>query len=82
MVFEAHCMSFPFTELSLFNYAKVKTVFPFYGTFKINAVLLNFMIIKIYRKKTMASTKILSRIPGFSIDYDNKKCFLSIKLVY
>ncbi len=27
MVFEAHCISFPCTELSLFNYAKVKTVF-------------------------------------------------------
>ncbi len=27
MVFEAHCMSFPCTELLLFNYAKVKTVF-------------------------------------------------------
>ncbi len=27
MVFEAHCMSFPFTELLLFNYAKVNTVF-------------------------------------------------------
>ncbi len=27
MVFEAHCMSFSCTELLLFNYAKVKTVF-------------------------------------------------------
>ncbi len=27
MVFEAHCMSFPCTELLLFNYAKVKIVF-------------------------------------------------------
>ncbi len=27
MVFEAHCMSFPCTELLLFNYAKVKSVF-------------------------------------------------------
>ncbi len=27
MVFEAHCMSFPCTELLLFNYAKLKTVF-------------------------------------------------------
>ncbi len=27
MVFEAHCMSFPGTELLLFNYAKVNTVF-------------------------------------------------------
>ncbi len=27
MVFEAHCMSFLCTELLLFNYAKVKTVF-------------------------------------------------------
>ncbi len=27
MVFEAHCISFPCTELLLFNYAKVKTVF-------------------------------------------------------
>ncbi len=27
MVFEAHCMSFPCTELLLFYYAKVKTVF-------------------------------------------------------
>ncbi len=35
MVFEAHCMSFPCTELLLFNYAKVNTVSPFYGTFKI-----------------------------------------------
>ncbi len=26
MVFEAHGMSFPCTELLLFNYAKVKTV--------------------------------------------------------
>ncbi len=26
-MFEAHCMSFPCTELLLFNYAKVKTVF-------------------------------------------------------
>ncbi len=26
MVSEAHCMSFPSTELLLFNYAKVKTV--------------------------------------------------------
>ncbi len=26
MVFEAHCMSFPCTELLFFNYAKVKTV--------------------------------------------------------
>ncbi len=26
MVFEAHGMSFPFTELLLFNYAKVNTV--------------------------------------------------------
>ncbi len=34
MMFGAHCMSFPCTELLLFNYAKVKTVFPFYGTFK------------------------------------------------
>ncbi len=34
MVFEAHGMSFPCTELLLFNFAKVKTVFPFYGTFK------------------------------------------------
>ncbi len=30
MVFEAHCMSSPCTELLLFNYAEV---FPFYGTF-------------------------------------------------
>ncbi len=34
MVFEAHGMSFPCTKLLLFNYAKVKTVFLFYGTFK------------------------------------------------
>ncbi len=27
MVSEAHCMSCPYTELLLFNYAKVKTVF-------------------------------------------------------
>ncbi len=27
MVFEAHGMPFPHTELLLFNYAKVKTVF-------------------------------------------------------
>ncbi len=27
MVFEAHCISFPCTELLLFNYANVKTVF-------------------------------------------------------
>ncbi len=27
MVSEAHCMSFPCTELLLFNYAKVKAVF-------------------------------------------------------
>ncbi len=27
MVSEAHCISFPCTELLLFNYAKVKTVF-------------------------------------------------------
>ncbi len=27
MVFEAHCTSFPCTELLIFNYAKVKTVF-------------------------------------------------------
>ncbi len=27
MVFEAHCMTFPCTELLLFNYAKVNTVF-------------------------------------------------------
>ncbi len=27
MVSEAHCMSFPCTELLLFNYAKVKKVF-------------------------------------------------------
>ncbi len=27
MVFEAHGMPFPFTELSLFNYAMVNTVF-------------------------------------------------------
>ncbi len=27
MVCEAHCMSSPCTELLLFNYAKVKTVF-------------------------------------------------------
>ncbi len=27
MVFEAHCISFPCTELLLFNYAKVNTVF-------------------------------------------------------
>ncbi len=33
MVFEAHCISFPCTELLLFNYAKVDS-FPFYGTFK------------------------------------------------
>ncbi len=33
MVSEAHCMSFPCTELLLFNYTKVH--FPFYGTFKI-----------------------------------------------
>ncbi len=32
MVSEAHSMSFPCTELLLFNYANVKTVF--YGTFK------------------------------------------------
>ncbi len=29
MVFEAHSMSFPCTELLLFNYAKVNTVFHF-----------------------------------------------------
>ncbi len=34
MVFEAHGMSFPCTELLLFNYAKVKYSFPFYGIFK------------------------------------------------
>ncbi len=34
MVSEAHCMSFPCTELLLFNYAKVKDSFSFYGTFK------------------------------------------------
>ncbi len=33
MVFKAHGMSFPCTELLLFNYAKVKTVF--YGNFKV-----------------------------------------------
>ncbi len=33
MVFEAHGMSFPCTELLLFNYAKGKDSFPFYGTF-------------------------------------------------
>ncbi len=38
MVSEAHCMSFPCTEPLLFNYAKVKTVFLFHGTFKINQV--------------------------------------------
>ncbi len=27
MVFEAHCISFPCTELLLFNYAKVNIVF-------------------------------------------------------
>ncbi len=27
MVSEAHCMPFPCTELLLFNYAKVKTIF-------------------------------------------------------
>ncbi len=34
MVFEAHGMSFPCTEMLLFNYA-INTVFPFYGTFNI-----------------------------------------------
>ncbi len=34
MVFEAHCMSFTCTELLLFNYAKVKTVFHSMATFK------------------------------------------------
>ncbi len=29
MVFEAHGMSFPYTELLLFNYAKLNTVFHF-----------------------------------------------------
>ncbi len=33
MVFEAHCLSFPCTELLLFNYTKVNS-FPLYGTFK------------------------------------------------
>ncbi len=32
MVFEAHCMPCPCTELLLLNFAKVNTVF--YGTFK------------------------------------------------
>ncbi len=35
MVFKAHCISFPCTELLLFNYAKVKTVFHSTGTFNI-----------------------------------------------
>ncbi len=33
MVFEAHGISFPCTELLLINYAKVKTVFSYNGTF-------------------------------------------------
>ncbi len=35
MVFEAHGMPFPHTELLLFNYAKGKDSFPFYTTFKL-----------------------------------------------
>ncbi len=34
MVSEAHCKSFPFTELLLFNNAKVKTVFHSMATLK------------------------------------------------
>ncbi len=37
MLFEAHCMSFPCTELLLFNYAKVKTVFHSMAPLKYNA---------------------------------------------
>ncbi len=36
MVFEAHCMSFPCTELLLFNYAKVNTVFHFMAPLRNN----------------------------------------------
>ncbi len=37
MLFEAHCMSFPCTELLLFNYAKVKTVFQSMAPLKVNS---------------------------------------------
>ncbi len=37
MVSEAHGMSYPCTELLLFNYAKVKTVFHSMSPFKVQA---------------------------------------------
>ncbi len=46
MVFEAHCMSFPWTEILLFNYAKIKTVF--YSM----APLINIILCEIVKCKT------------------------------
>ncbi len=40
MVSEAHCMSFPCTELLLFNYGQGKDSVSFYGTFKIHNLAL------------------------------------------
>ncbi len=41
MVSEANCVSFPCTELLLFNCGQGKDSFPFYGTFKFTFVTLD-----------------------------------------
>ncbi len=46
MVFEAHCMSFPCTELLLFNYAKANTVF--HSMAPLNVVMFYNITIKHY----------------------------------
>ncbi len=46
-VFEAHCLSFPCTELLLFNYAKVNTVFHSMAPLKhLYCIMYNFNVYK------------------------------------
>ncbi len=52
MVFEAHCMSFPCTELLLFNYAKVNTVFHSMAPLKTNNSFLFSILSTCFFKKT------------------------------
>ncbi len=50
MVFEAHGMSFPCTELLLFNYAKVNTVFHSMAPLSLKHIYLDKTQIQIYSK--------------------------------
>ncbi len=66
MVFEAHCMSFPCTELLLFNYAKVNTVFHSMAPLKINLHLQS-------RKKKVFHPSTLTVLTGQKLSRSSKE---------